>query len=86
MTLAAAKELTLTFQAVALGKLMAFDDQCRRLAELVRHGVIEKADAVDILHEVDLANDLSATYEPLTQRILASAFSKDSASDTAEAA
>lgn len=68
-------ELIVARRNIALGKLIAFDCECSRLACLVRAGVVTVADAVATLAEADTANDLSCTFgADFVQNIMVDAF------------
>ena len=67
-------ELLASRRAIAIGKLAAFDAECRRLADLVAEGVVPRADAIDALIEADTANNLTGTFGALVESILHDAF------------
>ena len=60
---------------VANAKLEAFKAECWRLAILVRRGVVNKGDAVDLLQEIAIAHALVRSLgEDRIEAILAEAF------------
>jgi hypothetical protein len=69
------RELIEAWRAVANAKLIEFRRQCWRLAMLVRQGFVDKAAAVDRLHEIATAHALvRALGEDRIEAILAEAF------------
>ena len=75
MTARARQELIAARRTIAIGKLIAFDHECQRLARLVAAGIVPRADAVDALIEADIANELTATFgHDIVASILAEAF------------
>jgi hypothetical protein len=68
-------ELLEAWRAVACAKLFEYRRQCWRLSELVRRGVIGKADAVDQLWTIATAHALvRALGEDHVQLIIGEAF------------
>lgn len=55
-------ELIVTRRRVALGKIIVFQSECERLAELVVAGAMAVSDAADALAEAADANDLPETF------------------------
>jgi hypothetical protein len=69
------RELIEAWRAVANAKLVEFRRQCWRLAMLVRQGFVDKAAAVDLLHEIAIAHALvRALGEDRIEAIVAEAF------------
>jgi hypothetical protein len=63
------------WRLVANAKLREFRRQCWRLADLVRQGIVSKADAVDTLWEIATAHALvQALGADRVQAIVAEAF------------
>jgi hypothetical protein len=68
-------ELIEAWRAVANAKLVEFRRQCWRLAMLVRQGFVDKATAVDRLHEIAIAHALvRALGEDRVEAIIGEAF------------
>jgi hypothetical protein len=60
---------------IALGKLHVFEEECRKLAGLVRDGVLNKRDTIDALQDAAIANDLSHTFgDDLVTDLMSAAF------------
>jgi hypothetical protein len=69
------RELIEAWRAVANAKLVEFRRQCWRLAMFVRQGFVDKATAVDRLHEIAIAHALvRALGEDRIEAIIAEAF------------
>jgi hypothetical protein len=69
------RELIEAWRAVANAKLTEFRRRCWRLAILVRQGFLDKAAAVDRLHEIAIAHALvRALGEDRIEAIIAEAF------------
>ena len=69
------EELIATKRAISLGKLIEFQFQCERLAELVEDGVVLRVDAVDTLFKAALDNNLIQIHGvDYIQQMLAAAF------------
>jgi hypothetical protein len=69
------EELIATKRAISLGKLIEFQFQCERLAELVEDGVVLRVDAVDTLFKAALDNNLIRIHGvEYIQQMLAAAF------------
>jgi hypothetical protein len=69
------RELIEAWRAVANAKLTEFRRQCWRLAMLVRQGFVDKAAAVDRLHEIATAHALvRALGENRIEAIISEAF------------
>jgi hypothetical protein len=69
------KELIAAKRAISLGKLIEFEFQCERLAELVSDGVVDRVHAIDGLFDAALANNLIEIHGvDYIQWMLAAAF------------
>src|SRR4051794_23154303 len=71
----AAIELLYSRRQIALGKLSAFSQECRRLADLASQGAVERTAAIDVLHEASITNRLDDLVGvDRIQQIMADAF------------
>jgi hypothetical protein len=62
-------------RAVALGQLVAFRDQCCRLADLANLGIVGRLEAIDALQEIAVRHHLLGTHGvDFIQALLADAF------------
>lgn len=65
---------------VATAKLAAFQEQAARCGELFHLGLIQRAEAADILHEAAVYNGLGVEYgADRIQGIIAAAFAREAA-------
>jgi hypothetical protein len=70
-----AVEFRETRRAVANSKLVEFETQCWRLANLARRGIVRKSNAVDLLHEVAIAHAIVRAHgETYVEAVLDQAF------------
>lgn len=73
------------WRAVALGKIDAFADECRRLCALADQSAVDRGDAADVLQDIADANSLPETFgADYVAELISIAFSPPTAMEAAE--